>query len=1199
MKVPCSRCSSAIRILLVMVCIASMPAMMWGQSTTGSIVGTVTDPSGAVIPSVAVTLTNIGTADKRTAETDANGAYRFMSLIPSNYRLDFEISGFKHLTRESVTLQVEAVVRIDAALEVGDVKDTIEVTAETPLLQTDSSTVSSVVEAKNVQEMPLNGRNVMNLIALVPGVVPQGATAGTIASNQSAGHTNNAAFNNYQIGGGLAGHSSSYLDGAPTVGLGGNSVQLIATQDAVQEFRVATNNIGPEYGRFGGGVVNMATKSGTNQWHGSAYEYFRNTVLNSNDFFANRSGTGRPAFNQNQYGGTLGGPIRKDKTFFFFSWEQFRAKIGQTINYGVPTAAQKRGDFSADLGAVIPGVTNPCDNNNPVRVGQIFDAMTTQIIGGRPCRTPFAGNIIPANRIDYAANAVANVIKYWPEPNSGYNNYASNFNPGGNQQQFDARVDETLSENHRFFTRFTYWTVDDIGANKYNNLTAGAASHQHTHQAVLGDSYSFSPTLMMENRLSFTRGYYDDAPQHPGFDLSQYGPAWATLQSQVSIAILMSPVVNLMNEGNGNWSGLTVVSAHYRNTWALSSNLTKMAGRHTIKFGGEIRLMDYDYLSPQNASGQFGFNYDLTSYNNANSNGGGYPVASFMLGYAGNSPRDNSAPRIGTASPISQYSWYQGYYVGDTFQANSKLTLNYGVRWELPGGYAEKHDRATILLPDKKDPLADSVPSMPNLKGQLAFVNSDDWSSRYTQEIKHNLFSPRVGFAYRIFSSTVLRGGYGLNYLPMDVNNGAAPSGSLINSNTTNMVAMGSGGAAAFKPLNTLSNPFPLNGVPGTIQQSILQPDGRNYKLSSLEGLAISGPIVDQPFGYGQQWNFGLQKELKAGLLFEVGYMGARALHVPTGISLGLNQLNSAYFSLRSALNASVPNPFAGLVNKTGSLNGATTTRGQLLRPYPQFSNVQDTSAHAGSTQYHSMQVRVEKRFGSAGMINANYTWAKNTGNVDSQLSFLEGSAVAAYQDYNNVAKEWSMSSFDVASRFVASYVLELPIGKGKKFASGTSGVVGALISGWAANGIITLQDGYPLAMKAGNNDLRNYGVGVIRPNYVPGCVKEFSGRAQDRLSQWFNTSCFIQPADTYSFGGEARTDPQLRSHGVNNFDFTMSKNTKIKEALTLQFKAEFFNVFNRVQFRVDQTTVGGTFGTVREQWNKPRLVQFALRLVF
>jgi hypothetical protein len=1177
-------------LLLYLASVALLAMPLLAQST-GSIVGTVKDSTGAVIPGATVTLTNLGTADKRTAVTEGNGSYRFLNLPPANYRLDFELKGFKHLTREPVTVPVERAVLIDAALELGNISETVEVTAETPLMDTQSATLSQVVEAKTVQEMPINGRNVMNLLGLVPGVVPQGSTVGhTINSNQSAGHTNNQAFNNYQIGGGIAGHSSAYLDGAPTIGLGGNSVQLIAMQDAVQEFRVATNNVGVEYGRFGGGVVNMATKSGTNEFHGSAYEYFRNKVLNANDFFANAAGQPRPAFNQNQYGITLGGPLRKDKTFFFFGWERFKAIIGQTQLAFEPTDAERTGDFSADLGAST-GVINPC-TGQPVLKGQIFDPLTTRTVDGKTCRDPFAGNKIPANRIDFTANVMANVLKYWRSPNTNLpgGNFSNSPTAGGTQQQFNGRVDENLSDRHRLFARFTYWRVNDISMSRQSNLTGGAASNQNTHQAVLGDTYSFSPTLVMENRLSFLRGYYDDNPPSDGFDLSQFGPPWASLNGLVTFRQLPGPTVTgYFGGGSRGWQGMNVLSRNYRDTWALSSNMTKISGRHTIKFGGEVRLMDQSPISMSNSSGIFNFNNDFTSYNGTTTaNAAGMAYASFLLG-------NPTSGTLGTAQMAAQYAWYQGYYLGDAWQVNNKLTLNYGVRWELPGAYAEKHDAATVLLPDKTDPLSSATGL--SLKGQLALVNSTDWPDRTTQTQKYNIIVPRIGFAYRLTNSTVVRAGYGISTLPMDLS-GGAPSNSPILSASTRMNT--SVNNAGLIPLNTLSNPFPAGGVVGTVQQSILLPAGRSYNLAGLEGLSISGPVPGQPYAYMQQWNLNIQRELGAGLILEIGYAGAKGTHMPLG-SLGLNQLDSKYFSMGSALTATAAtNPLAGKVVSTSSFY-KTITQGQLLRPYPQFTNVTNSSNNSGISNYHAMQVRLEKRFGAAGVVQGNYTWSKSMGDLDTTASNLELRTIGAYQDYSNPRAEYSLSASDVPHRLVSSYVLELPIGKGKRFAAGATGLVGGLISGWSINGIVNFQSGFPLSLIAASNTLSNsFGAGAIRPNRVAGCDPVKTGRAQDRYSQWFNTACFQQPG-SYSFGNEGRVDPVLRNHGVNNIDLTLGKSTAITERVKLVFKTEFFNLFNRVQFSLkDSTTLGSsTFGVSAAQYNYPRMIQFALRLIF
>jgi hypothetical protein len=483
------------------------------------------------------------------------------------------------------------------------------------------------------------------------------------------------------------------------------------------------------------------------------------------------------------------------------------------------------------------------------------------------------------------------------------------------------------------------------------------------------------------------------------------------------------------------------------------------------------------------------------------------------------------------------------------------------------------------------------------LKGQLAFVNSSDWPHRTTQEVKHDLFAPRVGFAFRATNSTVIRAGYGISYLPIDLA-GGSPSSSPINSASTSYVAAGNNPNI---PLNTLSIPFPSGGVAGTIQQSILQPTGRNYNLSGLEGLNISGPIVDEPYGYVQQWNFGFQHELKPGLLFDIGYAGLKGTHLPAG-NLQLNQLSSSYYSQGAALLNLVTNPMAGKLNPTATAyNGTTIRQGQLYRPYPQFGNVQDASGRVGISSFHSMQIRLEKRFGSAGIVTGNYTWSKSMGNVDTSIAILQKMTIGSFQDYNNIRGEYSLTSFDVPHRVIGSYVLELPVGKGKKFAAGATGLVGGLISGWSVNGIVNFQSGWPLSLQAQGNTLSTtFGAGTIRPNRVAGCDPVISGPAQSRYNKWFNTACFSQPG-SYSLGNESRTDPNLRAHGVNNIDFTLSKMTTITERVKLQFKTEFFNLFNRVQFSLQNATTLGTaqFGVSSAQLNQPRLIQFALRLVF
>jgi hypothetical protein len=438
--------NSLIAAAMLMFGCASQAA---GQSVYGSILGTVTDATNAAVPGVEVTLVNLGTNEQRRAVSDEAGNYTFVNLLPGEYGVSIEKQGFKKVTRQPVTVQVQASVRIDAALQVGDSSQIVEVTAGTPLLQTQESSLGHVVESRRIQEIPLNGRNVLNLVSLVPGVVPQGNTAGNPVTANVNG------WGNYQIGGGTANQSATYIDGAPINVSYVNGTSLVPTQDVIQEFRVATNNISPEFGRFAGGIVNMSTKSGTNQLHGSMYEYFRNRSLNANNFFSNRAGQARPAFNQNQFGVTLGGPVVKDKTFYFISYEGFVLRQGTVALNTVPTAAMRQGDFSQ------------------TGIPAIFDPLTTTTTG-TPTRTAFGNRQIPAARLSPEAMRLANML--WPLPNQGtgvVNNFQVTYNRPFNYNQYNGRFDHRLGERHLLFGRFTNW---------HKNYTQNAALQNRREQ---------------------------------------------------------------------------------------------------------------------------------------------------------------------------------------------------------------------------------------------------------------------------------------------------------------------------------------------------------------------------------------------------------------------------------------------------------------------------------------------------------------------------------------------------------------------------------------------------------------------------------------------------------------------------------------------------------------------------------------------
>lgn len=1142
-----------IGLALCFVLLAS--SALKAQTTTGSVVGVVTDASNAAISSAAVKLTNTQTSDQRTAESDATGAYQFLNVPPGEYRLEVEKTGFKRFVRERILVTVQGAVRVEAQLAVGDTSEAITVSAETALVDTQSAAVSSIVEGRTVDELPLNGRNTMNLLATVAGVVPQGSSAGSTGGNQAGGQfTNDFGWGNIQIGGGMAGQSTEYLDGVTLNSPWSNTIGIVPTQDSIQEFRVVSNSVSADFGALMGGAVNLTTRTGTNALHGTLYEYFRNKVLNANYFFNNRGGLPRPPFVQNQFGAAVGGPVKHDKTFFFFSWEDFKLRQAIPLLTTVPTLAMRNGDFSG-----LPTIYNPFTNP----------------------RTPFANNMIPASMFDPAAKQL---LQFWPLPNvqTAGGNYDANGPTGSNQYEYVARIDHTISDKQRLFGRYSYWNGTTQSYNPFFNTTGTSATLYHTHQAVAGDTYTFSPTLLGDFRASYMRTLYSLLPASTGkADLAQYGPAWAALASQVTYQENPVPAVS----GYYSFGNMDTHNLAIGNQYILAGSITKIMSRHTLKMGGEARRSEFYFAQLTNASGSFAFNNGFTSANGTTSSPTGNGFASFLLG----TPASGT---IGTLERPGVVNDYRALYINDTYQVSRRLTLTLGLRWELPGMYSEKKNRLTELLPNAPDPLSQETGL--SLRGQLALVDSPAYPSREVLTGRYTELDPRLGAAWQAGRGIVVRAGYGIMHESL---NGVFGASSPITVATTAMVTSLNGGLT---PANTLSNPFP-NGI--------IQPPGRSPSfLGTVEGNALSGPVPNQPLPNIQQWNFGVEKEVTGGLLLDVTYAGAKGTYLPIA-SQNIDQLPNQYDALGTALLAPNPggNPFAGLLPATSVLNAPTIATGQLLRPYPQYTSVTIVPPDIGNSVYHSLQAKIVKRFRTGGTLLADYTWSKNISDADTTFGFLESNAVGSIQDFYNLAGSRSLTSFDVAHRVVVSYVEDLPFGEGQKWLANVRGLTGKLVSGWRVTGITTFQGGFPLPLTAQATTLQTtFGAGTTRPNVLTGCDKIIDGSAQSRLSQWFNVSCFSQPG-AFAFGSESRTDPNLRTAGIANYDFSVVKRTQITERVGLDFNAEFFNIFNRVQFAppgevYNPSTIKtalNLFGVVTAQQNQPRLVQLAMRLSF
>src|SRR5690242_1641023 len=680
-------------VAMLVLTMAAAPG--WGQRVYGTIGGTATDASGAAVADATVTLTNLDNAAKQTIATDTSGNYTFVNIQPGRYKLEAEKTGFKKFVREPILVQIESGLRVDISLPVGAQTETVEVTSEVPLLQPDTNSLGQVVETRSVTELPLNGRNPLALVAMVPGVVPQGQPSAGNSSTSNPVGANPFALGDFQVGGGMSGQSAILIDGEPTNGAYLNVVTVIPSQDVIEEFKVQTNNLGPEYGRFAGGVINLNTKSGTNGFHGSGFEFLRNKVLNANDFFANANGIKRPPFTQNQFGANVGGPVFKDKLFFFSAYDGFRQRKGSLLQTFVPTAAERAGDFRELTGGnssnttTVLNIYNPYSSNGPASCAGSATICRTQLVAqpspgvatvpgpngpvdafNAACTTPGGcPNVIPTALLDQTA---VSLLSYFPAPTPGLlnnpnGNFATAFSTGGDTDQYNERIDYNLSEKQRIFGRYTHNHILSLPDAPFSQICTDRCTETTTaHQISLGDTYSFSPKTILDVHIAYTRYVYLRTPLSQGIDLSKFGPNWKALTPEMTYTHIPQVCVG-QTPGDNHWGGGWCAQGTgsgigaWDDTLSINPMVSHIMGKHNLKAGFEFRLLRNNYYQSNNPAGLLQFNAKMTASNPANGNnttagangstGNGF--ASFLLG-AGDSGSfvepARTADQIGRAS---------------------------------------------------------------------------------------------------------------------------------------------------------------------------------------------------------------------------------------------------------------------------------------------------------------------------------------------------------------------------------------------------------------------------------------------------------------------------------------------------------------------------------------------------------------------
>jgi hypothetical protein len=1134
--------------------VALCPFAAYAQTVAGEISGLVTDSTGAVIPHVVIEVTDLDRNVSLSTLSNDAGFYVVKPLPPGRYRITASLAGFQRYVLGPFPIATQQKASLNIPLEVGEVTESVTVTGKEQLLQTTTSTLSGVVENRRIIDLPLNGRNVYSLAALTPGVFPRLPADGVDGEGFHL-------ISSFTVNGGRDVSNAILMDGVPvtmnTNLSNRNGGSALPTVEGVEEFRIQTNAYSADYGRSGGGVLTIATKSGTNEFHGSAFDFLRNNRMDANNFFANRSGQELGTFQRNEFGGSIGGPIVKNKIFFFETYEGRRQRSQNLAQFTLPTEQQMAGDFSNTLAA-----------NGQLRV--IYDPFSAKPDPNRPgefIRTAFAGNRIPMSLMDPVALKVQSYYGAKPNspglPNTGRNNFIFQGGIPNNANRNTAKVDLQLTPNQRMFVRHTIFDVVSSQPQYWEGpgCPDGGCftNNEAQNNAALDYSNTLNPTTVLSVRYGFARSILDRGSWYQGFRPSQLGLP-ANVEAGADLLVFPEFAIEEMTAPGlrHHWNFRSANMSH-----SLVGSVSRVAGSHNLNIGGEARAHLVNHMQ---ASWQqiYNFNRQMTAGPDPRrvSATAGFGYASFLLGTGTGGNNTN-----GIRPAVESKSF--GLYLQDDWKVNRKLTLNLGVRWDFETGVTERWDRFAVFDPHVRSPLAE--PSGLDLRGGWLFPGPDI-GGRSLKGVEWDKIAPRIGLAYQIVPSTVIRAGYGIFYEGASfgaTNYGTAPFRA-----STPWVASVDG----VTPNDLLRNPFP---------DGVLQPEGAAGGLLAANGLGVGSPIPDTlTHPYGQQWNLTVAHEFGGQSVIEVAYAGNKGTRLP--LSPQMNQLDSSLISPDAGLLQLVPNPLYGLV-PVGALSQPMVQRGQLLRPFPQYPGVGYASANWGNSNYHAFQAKLEKRFSGGSTVVVAYTYSKLISDGGDN-----GWTSAGFRDYYCRACDKSLSPYDQRHRLVTSFTYELPFGRGKQYGGGWNRVADAVLGQWQINGIATINSGLPLQIATSGNTSFSFGGGQ-RPDST-GRDARLDNPA---LERWFDTSAFVLPAP-YTFGNMGRVHPTLRADRTENFDFSIFKNFRIKERVSLQFRAEWFNAMNHPIFNAPNATVGSsTFGVVTGQDNRPRQTQLALKVLF
>jgi hypothetical protein len=1168
---------------------------------TGAIGGTVTDQTGAVIPGVKITLINQGTSFQTSTVTDSSGNYVFTPVRIGTYTVTAEYQGFEKATHKDIVVNVQQTDTLNFGLQPGQVTQTVEVTGQAPLLQTSDASVGQVIGERQVNDLPLNGRNFTFLAQLSAGAtVGQQEGRGLNATGTFSANGARPAQNNYLLDG--IDNNIDLVDF-----LNGTAFVVLPPVDAIAEFKVQTNNYSAEFGRAGGAVLNATVKSGMNGFHGDAWEFVRNDVFDAADFFENAGGLKKGAYRQNQFGGSIGGPIKKNKVFFFGDYQGTRIRQASTNVVTVPTALERSSGYTdfSELTADQAGCTKGPDLlGRSVTCGTIFDPATTRSVtqgvvdpvtgmvatGTGYVRDLFPGNMVPPGRLD--PNAIK-LLNLFPAPTATgiFNNFADNPIIKNNANSFDVRVDGNINEKNQMFARFSYLDNPQFKPGPFTGIADGGAFNEGTQTAnstaeALSYTHTFAPTLINEARVGFNR---------IGTSRLQANGNTTGIPAQFGIQDIPQVPQNggLPAFGIGSYAQLGsnpfLVSVEYNSTLQVTENITKIRNNHTFKGGFEFQHIKFSTLQPPWSRGQWNYGGVYTSIPNVGDSTTG--VAQVLL-----------TPELATVSNGVNYSGgsdsvfasnmantddgrdYYGAYFNDDWKVTPKLTLNLGLRWDWFGQVHENFGAqanfvpgtpfsgAEYLIPSqrKKDQLSTSFTSSLASEG-INLIYTDNQGLGVSQKTN---FAPRFGFAYQATPKFVVRGGYGIFYGGFE-NRGYSPNigenypfqfqFSFFNPDPVHPITNESSGCEQFASFELGFSCIPL--TPSEVNAS---------------GLALEGIQYHYVTPYTQSANLILQYQLTPNDSAWIGYVGSYARHLE--VFTGSNQVSE-------------------ILPPGTNVRGCTASppSGPCYIPFPTFGQGQSYASTQGDSFYHALQTNYEHRFHAGLTVLANYTYSKVMSDAKDLLNGNVSGYRGPYLPHFGIQGDYSLADFDVRNVFHLSGIYALPFGKGQRWAN-QGGAVNAIVGGWTANWILTLQDGQP------------YGVNCsISTQSGTGCVPLLTGvnpiSGQHNVNQWLNPAAFKNPVvattagqtDYAPLGGKI---PDVVGPGFHRMDFSLFKQIRTSETTHFEFRAEFFNLTNHPNFGLpsDNTFSDTNFGKItstRDNPSDPRQIQLALKFYF